>query len=263
MIGGMDKSPFPGMDPYLEFRWPSAHVLLMSAITIALNQSLPAGLEARPEEEVRVESLAGEVVRSYRADIAIGRGSSFTVTKSGSASTDVAEPIQIPYQHAPFILRDVRIVDTGDNDRIVTAIEVLSPWNKRSEKLNLKYIRKLHEFEAVDVNWVEIDLIRSSRKRLIVTWNDVPAENRADYLVTTYRAQSEKIIAYPIHLPDRLPVIFIPLREADEDVQLDLQGVLDNIYSVGSFRSIDYRKPLVPPLKGNNAEWAAGLIARR
>ncbi len=48
MGGGVDrqpkgramKSPFPGMDPYLEPYWSSFHALMMGALTAALNQSL-------------------------------------------------------------------------------------------------------------------------------------------------------------------------------------------------------------------------------
>jgi hypothetical protein len=67
----MKKSPFPGMDPYLEARWSNAHVFMMAAISAQLNATLPEGLEARPEEEVRVETIAGERLRGYRPDIAL------------------------------------------------------------------------------------------------------------------------------------------------------------------------------------------------
>jgi hypothetical protein len=45
------------MDPYLEARWSNVHVLMMGAITAALNQRLPADLEARPEEAVVVDTV--------------------------------------------------------------------------------------------------------------------------------------------------------------------------------------------------------------
>ena len=252
------KSPFPGMDPYLEARWGNVHVLMMGAITAALNRSLPPGLEARPEEEVRVETVVGERLQAYRADVAVVehdlKGSTAT------SSTSVAEPLRIPYRHAPIILRNVQIVDTRNAERVVTVIEVLSPWNKLAGKLNRQYVRKLHDFEAANTNWVEIDLLRSSRDRLPVTWGDLPADKQADYLVVTYRADEEGVSVYPISLRDPLPPIQIPLRDADENVALNLQAVLDRVYAEGPFGSIDYSKPPMPPLSGDTAKWATGLV---
>ncbi len=257
------KSPFPGMDPYLEPYWSNFHVLMMGALTAALNQSLPRGLQARPEQEVRIETLAGENLAAYRPDVAVFGNEPAISGPVHFHGTLVAEPIHIPYQHAPIFLRDVRIVDTRDRDRVVTAIEVLSPWNKRPGKLNLKYIRKLHDFEDAGTNWVEIDLLRSSRRRMITDWQDVPSEKRGDYLVTSYRTDEERISAYPFKLRDRLPVVLIPLRDVDDDVQLNLQEVFDRVYSEGRFSSVNYSKPLVPSLSPADAEWAAGLVASR
>lgn len=199
-------SHFPGMNPYLEARWSNIHVLMMGAITAALNRSLPPGLNARPEEEVRIESLAGERLQSYRGHVAVidtgprGRiGEPVT-----DATTAVAEPIRIKYHRGPIVLRNVQIVDSRDHDRIVTVIEVLSPWNKLPGRLNRDYRKKLRRYEEGEANWVEIDLLRSSRNRLPVTWDDLPVGRRAEYLVLTYRAATQEVLAYPISLRQAL-----------------------------------------------------------
>ena len=44
------KSPFPGMDPYLETRWSDVHLSLATYSRDALNGLLPPGLLARSEE---------------------------------------------------------------------------------------------------------------------------------------------------------------------------------------------------------------------
>ena len=44
------KSPFHGMDPYLEMRWRDIHASLMVYGSAQLNQSLPHDLQARIEE---------------------------------------------------------------------------------------------------------------------------------------------------------------------------------------------------------------------
>lgn len=44
------KSPFPGMDPFLESRWESVHGALATYASEALNRQLPTGLLARSGE---------------------------------------------------------------------------------------------------------------------------------------------------------------------------------------------------------------------
>ena len=50
------KSPFSGMDPYLEARWSDVHVKLVAYIGEALQPMLPRGLRARSEQRVLLES---------------------------------------------------------------------------------------------------------------------------------------------------------------------------------------------------------------
>ncbi len=50
------KSPFPGMDPYLEQRWLGVHSSLTTYAGDALNRLLPPGLLARSEERAIVSS---------------------------------------------------------------------------------------------------------------------------------------------------------------------------------------------------------------
>jgi len=49
-------SPFPGMDPWLEAYWGDVHASLTAYARDALQPNLPAGLKARIEEYVAVES---------------------------------------------------------------------------------------------------------------------------------------------------------------------------------------------------------------
>ncbi|MEQ1829163.1 MAG: DUF4058 family protein, partial [Pirellula sp.] len=53
------KSPFPGMDPYLERHWQDVHSTFMVYAKQQLNQQLPAELRARVEESLAVESDDG------------------------------------------------------------------------------------------------------------------------------------------------------------------------------------------------------------
>ncbi len=56
--------------------------------------------------------------------------------------------------------RRVEIVDLASGERVVTAIEVLSPANKLPGKAREAYRANQRDFIAAGVNFVEIDLIR-------------------------------------------------------------------------------------------------------
>jgi hypothetical protein len=40
------------------------------------------------------------------------------------------EPVVVQYYDGPVIDRFIQIIDTTSGNRVVTAIEILSPWNK-------------------------------------------------------------------------------------------------------------------------------------
>lgn len=84
------------------------------------------------------------------------------------------EPVYV--RHIPRLIRDrwIQILDTKDGNRVITAIEILSPGNKAAGKLNRRYRRKLERYTEAGVNIVEIDLLRSSRKRLEVRTEELP-----------------------------------------------------------------------------------------
>jgi hypothetical protein len=256
-------SPFPGMDPYVETRWRSFHAAMLSAAMSQLNRDLPLGLEARTEEQVRIARLTDDdrETQSWSPDVAVVESAEESRVQPRTAGAlAVAEPIRLPPHRGPVTLRSIHIVDARDGDRIVTAVELLSPWNKRAGRLNRDYRRKLRDFEDGGTNWVEVDLLRSPRTRLPVGWDQVPPKRRANYLVVIYRAFKDALYGVPISLRHRLPAIGVPLRPTDEDVSLDLQAAFDRAYEDGPFKSIDYARPLDPPLSEADAAWAAELV---
>ena len=258
-------SPFPGMDPYVEPRWGTFHSSMNFAFMDALNQSLPGDLEALTEEQVRVEDLAGEQLQGYSPDV--------TVVDLGEPDPDrrpapdggfaVAEPIRLRRRRGPIVSRSIVIVDGEGGGRVITALELLSPWNKLSGRLNRDYRRKLRDYENGGTNWVEIDLLRSPRNHLPVRWDALRPAHRSNYLVVTYLAAADELEAVPISIRQRLPTIGIPLRERDPVVPLDLQAAFHRAFAAGPFKRIDYTRPPDPPLSDADAAWAAELLAAR
>lgn len=153
-------------------------------------------------------------------------------------------------------------------ERVVTAVEVLSPGNKTpGEHGRDLYLRKQRELIDGDIHLVEIDLLRSG-VHTIAAPRDLIAEEAGpfDYLVSVHRFDHfEEFEVYPILLEDRLPEVAFPLLPGDPDVAIDLQAALDRCYETGPYRgNVGYgEEPLVPPLSAERTTWAAQLIEER
>ena len=258
------KNPFPGMNPFLERYWNDVHTRLCASISAALQPALPPGLRARAEEEVVLETVSGTMLGAFRADSVVIETRNPGSRERGSSVATV-EPLII--QHTPKILvtRWVKIIDVTDGERVVTAIEILSPGNKAAGTLNKKYRRKLRSYIEAGVNVVEIDLLRSSRKRLEIRTEELPPDRRAPYLVCIHRASGDEgeWEVYPMRLREPLPTIPIPCRHADPDVALALQPLIDRTYVDGGYDYLDYAQPLKPPLSEADREWALNLAGQR
>jgi hypothetical protein len=66
------KSPFPGMDPYLERHWRDVHATLISCARERLNRILPADLAARTDDRVYAEpdcELDSELITEHFIEI--------------------------------------------------------------------------------------------------------------------------------------------------------------------------------------------------
>lgn len=263
------RSPFPGMDPYFESRWSDVHAKLISFIGETLQSVLPRDLRARSEERVLLQDIEGDWYDRWR-DVAVietpdvRKAVGALVPSTGLAVT--IEPVIIDFDAGPPVERWVQIVDVRSGNRVVTAIEILSPWNKRSGRGNKSYLKKLDDYLAARVNVVEIDLLRGARDAMEVSETDLPEQHRSPYLVGLRRIDPPKRwFVYPIRLRERLPVIPIPLRPGEADVTLDLQPLIDRVYVAGGHDDIDYSKPARPALDPGDAEWAAEIVrnARR
>lgn len=259
------ESPFPGMDPYLEARWSDVHASLIFAIKEALQPTLPTGLRARTEERVLLEDASGEPERQYRPDVAMidsGRAERRQPVETSSGLA-VAEPIMVEYHDGPAMDRYVQIIDVTNRNRVVTCIEVLSPWNKSPGRLNREYLRKLDDYIRGGVSVVEVDLLRSPRGRLRVIETDLPVERRTPYIIGVRRGwMGERWAMYPVPLREAIRPVPIPLRETDQDVYLELQPLIRRVYIAGGHDDIDYTRPLEPPLSKEDEAWADELLRK-
>ena len=219
-------SPFPGMDPYLEgSEWVSMHVELSSEIARQLAPLL------RPKYVVRT---ARQCTTEVLDDLAITAGI-------------------YPDGRVPRVSIEIRDVAHRD---LVTAIEVLSPTNKRGEGYQ-EYLDKRGRILLSPAHLIEIDLLRADRR--VPMQEPLPP---APYFVFVSRAECRPLVeVWPIYLQNRLPAISVPLLAGDADMTCDLQLALTTVYDTLSYDlSIDYTRPPEVPLDGPDAEWAATVL---
>jgi hypothetical protein len=256
------QNPFPGMNPYLEGRG-HVHLMLAAYSVDVLQERLPDELRARAEERVFIESFQER--RWVRPDVYVveeRRGGS-GVQPSAGGGVAVAEPLIFPIRDEEVTEKYVTIIDARSGGQVVT-IEFISPSNKRKGGPGRKlFVQKQAEAMDAGVNLVEIDLNRHG-KSVSLASKYVPAECTATYHTSIWRGDSPFHVAYyPMPLRARLPVIPIPLRPTDPDATLDLQALIDMVYTRGRYDDIDYSREPEPPLTGEDEAWLSELLRQK
>lgn len=255
------KSPFPGMDPYLEQYWRDVHHSLITYSRDSLQAALPTGLRVRVEERVFVETEEGSRRIFYPDVHVVEHPESEGVTSIAESDVAVAEPLVIHLSDEPATQGYLEIIDVGSGNRVVTLIEFLSPSNKLSGAGRNLYVQKREEALAAGANVVEIDLTRTGRRELSVPQEQIPASHRTTYQICIRRGWDPlSAEVYRAPLQERLPVIRVPLRETDKDAPLDLQSLIDQCYHNGRYDDRDYTALLDPPLEPEDAAWTDQLL---
>jgi hypothetical protein len=259
----MMKSPFPGMDPYLEAHWADVHQRLIHDSCNALNRQLRGSLRARMGERVVVEQDS-DPVRSIYPDVRVFEHGARDLVSEDSPSDSnvaVAEPLVVVARSEKVRQPFVEIIDIASGGRLITAIEFLSPSNKYAGDGQEQYARKQQEIVAADINLVEIDLLRGGQRNLLHPVAALPESHRTTYLACVRRGFGRDTFhIFRMPLTERLPVISIPLRRGDGDAVLDIQGLVTQAYEEGRYDDLDYAKPCIPRLEGAEAAWAEQLL---
>lgn len=257
------RSPFPGMDPFIEDYnlWEDFHRRLVAAFEVAVTDKLPQRYVARFGERYYVDAVDPDTERSGRrtfvSDFALDAAARAEAARE-RAETAVAECPpgalvmrgMVEAEHRELFL-EIRDMDRGR--RLVTTIEVLSPSNKRpGEEGWLQYEDKRRVFFHGHANLVEIDFLRGGRRhRMAQPWPTSP------YYVMLVRPETApESFVWPAHSLQSLPEIPVPLLAPDQDVMVNLQTVLETIYTRGRYGSdIDYRRPRRLRLTAEESAW--------
>jgi hypothetical protein len=249
------------MDPYLERFWNDVHGSLITYIKDELNSGLPPGFRATMQERVVIADVEHTVSGVRYPDVAVleapqlGGGG----TAVHSAHLLIRSPDLLTYPADSLTEYSIEIVDTRLGDKVVTAIEVLSPENKRPGDGMSQFQQKQKEYRSARVNRVEIDLLREGRRSFDFPIGLLSSSQRTPYYVTVYRGDKpNQCELYAIGLREALPIIGVPLRPGDADVPLDLQPLIEHVYRTGRF-PINYTDPCDPPLVKEDADWSKTL----
>ncbi len=143
------------------------------------------------------------------------------------------------------------------SQNVVTVIELLSPVNKTAGEGRNEYLVKRSNIFYTLAHLVEIDLLRGGQ-RLPTRESLAPADFYA-FLCRTERLPQVEVYAWT--LPDRMPVVPVPLSGDDPDVSLDLQAAFTTTYErAGYDYALDYRRPVEPTLDASAADWVRSLL---
>ena len=257
------KSPFPGMDPYLEQFWGDVHHGLLTYARDQLQSDLPDDLRARMEERVFVEMESGEPRAIFPDVHVVEYPSRSTAEPAAATESDVAveDVVLLPLRHEPITQGYIEIVDAGSGNRVITVIEFLSPSNKVPGAGQDLYLRKQSEVMKAGASLVEIDLTRSGQRVMVAPPGLVPPQYRATYQACVYRAwKPDHVAVHALRLAKRLPTIPVPLRPTDKEARLDLQALVETCYRNGRYDMLDYRAEPMPPLLPADAAWADELL---
>jgi hypothetical protein len=257
------RSPFPGMDPYVEQFWGDAHQTMIIGARAAIQKQLPADLVARVDERVIVEP-SDMHHRKITPDVRVlERHERKEPVVRASNGIAVAEPLVVHLeQDEPAREGYIEIVDLKSGRRVVTVIEIISPSNKLPGAGRELYRKKQEELREGGVSMVEIDLIRTGSHVLMVPFSRIPEGKPTPYAACIRRAWKQfDLEYYPLAIRERLPAIAIPLRSEDPYVPLDLQAIFDQCWEEGRYGDdINYSEDPAPPLTGDDAKWADALL---
>jgi hypothetical protein len=246
------------MDPYLEGDlWPDVHHNLASVFVELLAPQIAPKYVARVAAYAVEDRKPSTSLQIVYPDIAVLYKNEW---KEPSASyehslAEISPPnYEIPATYTlkiPF----VEIRDRAKN-QLITAIEILSPSNKRHPGLE-QYRQKRLALHESGVQLLEIDLLRRG-KRVIHN----PQITKTHYLFSLWRVGSESLSIWTNIIRENLPILPVPLAEDDPDARLPLKLALERIYERGLYQlSIDYgTRPPAPKFEEEEMVWIKAMV---
>jgi Protein of unknown function (DUF4058) len=153
-------SPFPGMNPYLEFPalWHEFHNRLIVAISDALTPYLQSKYYVAVETRTYMDDDNPELLVGIPDAIVLTASKAPVVPPTTTATQARPKQIRLPM---PVEVKEsyLEVREVGTH-QVITVIEVLSPKNKRKGEGRIAYEKKRQRVLGSFSHLVEIDLLR-------------------------------------------------------------------------------------------------------
>jgi hypothetical protein len=243
------------MDPYLEepAMWPDVHHRLITTIGDQIQANLSPDYRAVITPYTSLESIEIAPVRHLVPDVAVLERETPQAT-SGTAIAVEAAPLtlpalmEVPVEYARIEIRTVR------DQVLVTAIELLSPANKRPGINGADaYEKKRQQIFASTAHLMEIDLLRAGQRPQLA--RPLPA---SPYFIFLSRVERRpQIEIWPLSLREPIKLVPVPLLRPDPPVAFDLGAAIHEAYRRARYDlDIDYSaSPPPPDLAPEDAAW--------
>ena len=161
------KSPFPGMDPYLEgYLWPDVHNSLAVVFKELIAPQIRPKYVARIELYTVQDDTPDEDVGIMYPDVELLKRTNIVsepMPTYGNVLTPTPITVSIPSTKKIEVRIPVVEIRDRDNNQLITAIEILSPVNKRKPGLE-PYRDKRDRLHQAGVHLLEIDLLRRGER---------------------------------------------------------------------------------------------------
>ncbi len=243
------------MDPYLESPdfWPEVHSRLIVAIADALAPSLHPKYYAAIEKRTYLDTPEDSILIGI-PDVSVAAQRRPSNSKFGRETTTTLSQPEIVTLPLPEEVSERYIeVREAESAIVITAIEILSPKNKRVGEGRTAYLTKRQRILATQTHLVEIDLLRGQAHMPMST------PSRKDYRIlvsrSNIRPQAE---LYGFDVQELIPSFGLPLKSGEVEPTIHLKNILDEIYDRAGFGfRINYQSPVVPALSEENQRWVA------
>ena len=252
------NSPFPGMDPFLEHaaEWRGVHTRLIVAISDLIADMLPVQFVVKIEGSVQLIDWDGDVDSRMFPDVFISRKSAIRESQLTTVAIAAPTTIVTAPNYPKVTYRWLEIKDRESRE-VITTIEILSPFNKTGKGYE-EFKAKRKKVIQSQANWLEIDLLRSGKRPFELVGGT------SDYYAMMRRANSQEFLIWSMPLRSRLLTIGVPLADGYDDVPLNLQLAVNEVYLRGRFgRDLNYSRPVPPPkLSAENEAWVQARITQ-
>lgn len=253
-------SPFPGMDPFIEGqRWKDFHTTLITVVREMLMHRVRPRYVVEVQEYVYLARTGEDPDRLIEPDLAVVDAEGEWTDRSAD-SRDAAVAIQ-PVVHTVPVPQRFRqaflTIHSRNFQRVVTVIEVLSPWNKTAGEGQNEYLVKRNNVFCTPAHLVELDLLRGGRR--LPTREPLGTSDFYAFVCRKERLPNVDVYGWTLKQP--LPPVPIPLADDDPDVQLDLQAAFTTTYDrAGYDYSLDYNRAVEPALEPSMTEWVQSVV---